>query len=218
VSYKKIHGLNLEKVKHNFEKTYCLCQKHSPNTTFSASWHRYRFNEEEFWPAYRYFQKMGAKLNPVRAFLNDGFELNQFLNDRIAPKRLSKIQNEIFTEQLRNDLNACKNNSQNYSCPQFNALVISEKAELLRCCAYSRIDKFCNFGSVLEMSLGQLHKVKLPDAFCNVCIEKGIAKFIHNPDCSYPPSKEFDEKKLILLYLVRRLIKKVLTKLNQVLK
>ncbi|HVO66755.1 MAG TPA: hypothetical protein VMT12_09755, partial [Syntrophales bacterium] len=48
-SYGKIHGASLSKTLENFEHIYEKLRIHSPETLIYIAWHRYLFNESEFW-------------------------------------------------------------------------------------------------------------------------------------------------------------------------
>ena len=64
-SYGKIHGASLQKVLRNFESFYTALRSHSPETLIFISWHRYAFNEDEFWDAYKYFDRPGVVFRQI---------------------------------------------------------------------------------------------------------------------------------------------------------
>ena len=199
-SYQKIHGANLAQTLDNFKDFSSNLLKHSPNAELMVSWHRYKFNEKEFWQAHEYFHHLNIPVYPVRAFLNDGVELLNYLEGKgISQDRLNQIEKEVFTQHLKQQIAQSKIQSDNnYQCPQFTKLVISERAELMRCCAFSRYDEECLFGNILEMTKDEIMKAKIPDKFCYHCISEGVAKYMHNLDSSWPKEQGRYAKKILL--------------------
>ena len=185
-SYGRIHGAALDKVLNNFENFYTYLRKYSPKTTITVAWHRYFFNENEFWDAHKYFNRPGINFGLGRAFLVDGIEMMDFLKGKLSEDRLKQVEKDIFLNYIRKGVAYHKKKSKDYYCPQWDCLVIDESGQLLTCCVFTRYDSDHVLGNILEMSAEEIWSSKLSDPICNECISYGFARFAHNIDTSLP--------------------------------
>jgi len=181
-SYDRIHGASLNKVLNNFEDFYVKIRQYSPKTKIRIAWHRYLFNENEFWDAYKYFNRPGIRFRPTIAFLNDGLELMDFLKERLSEDRKNQSEKDLFLNHIRKRVAYHKKKSKNYRCPAWDFLVVDEIGQLLLCCGVSRYDSDHVLGNILEMSAEEIWKSKLSDALCNGCISSGLARWAYNQD------------------------------------
>jgi len=109
-SYGRIHGASLDKVLNNFESLYADLRRYSPGTKIKISWHRYLFNENEFWNMYKYFNKRPAiDIAPVIAYFNDLIEMMKFSKGELPRQRLEEAQKDIFLDRIRKGINYHKN-------------------------------------------------------------------------------------------------------------
>jgi hypothetical protein len=176
-SYGRIHGASLKKTLANFEEFYKRFRNTVPQGNIDIAWHRYRFNEHEFWAAFKYFNRPGIHFKPGVAFFNDQFEMLQFANGHLPQERKEQGESDIFTEHLSEVLLFHKNRSNQYSCFMWNYLVISEVGELLLCCGTTHHDKEFVYGNVLEMSSEEIYLKKLSSVrHCNSCIATGLPR------------------------------------------
>lgn len=185
-SYDKIHGQSLPKVLDNFEHIYADLRRYSPETVIKISWHRYRFNEREFWDAHRYFDRPGISMKPVVAFLNDGALMVDFLQGRLSPERTAMAEKNIDLDRMRKRGEYHRKKSTNYFCKQWTDIVIDEHGRLMTCCAFSGYDAGNSLGNVLEMSADDIWGNKKKSTLCGECLPSGAARFIHKLDASVP--------------------------------
>ena len=181
-SYGRIHGASLKKVLNNFEDFYVILRQYSPKTMIQISWHRYLFNENEFWDAYKYFNRPGIRFLPLIAFINDFFVMMDFLKERLSEDRKNQFEKDLFLNHIRKRIAYHKKKSKNYRCPAWDFLVIDEIGQLLLCCGPSRYDSNHVLGNILEMSAEEIWKSKLSNALCNECISSGLARWAYNQD------------------------------------
>lgn len=179
-SYGRIHGASLNRVLNNFDNLYAQIRESSPKTSISISWHRYLFNEDEFWGAYRYFNRPGIQFGPRVAYLNDLLELMDFLRGKLSEDRKKRAEKDIFLDHIRKGVEYCKEKSKNYRCPAWDSLVIDETGQLLLCCGITTYDSDHVLGNILEMSAEQIWKSKITDPFCNECLSSGCALWCYN--------------------------------------
>jgi len=188
-SYGKIHGATLKKVIANFE-TFCEDVKtHSPKTKIMIYWHRYLFNEHEFWSMHKKLNRHGISFGSVIAYLNDGIVMKRFLKDELSEDYIKRVKKDIFLDVIKKDVSNHKKKSKNYRCPQWDSIVIDESGQLLLCCCVTKYDYDCVLGEVCNMSSEEIWEKKLNHSFCDECISLGIARFVHNPNSSLPNGK-----------------------------
>lgn len=179
-SYGRIHAALLNKTLDNFEDFYAKIRRYSPKTEISIAWHRYLFNENEFWDAYRYFDRPCIRFKPVVAFLNDILETIDFLEGRLSEDRKKQAEKDIFLDHISKSVAYHKRKSKGYRCCAWDSLVIDETGQLLLCCGTTRYDSDHVFGNILEMSAKEIWKSKFTDPLCNKCLSFGLARWAYN--------------------------------------
>lgn len=176
-SYGKIHGANLRKTLENFDEFYKELNEYAPDASIKIAWHRYKFNENELWDAYKYFDRPGIFFEPSVAFLISLPEMINFAEGKLPKERLKQAEKEIFVDYLSNGLDYHKKKSENDNyCDQWNNLVIDETGQLLLCCGVTNHDKDYILGNVLEMSAKEIMHKKVSDSKCKDCISSGIPR------------------------------------------
>lgn len=181
-TYGRIHGAVLENVLNNFNDLYVLIKKYSPKTVINVSWHRYVFNENEFWSAYKYFNKIDVDFAPVTAFLNDLLEMIESIEGELPESRKNQVEKDIFLRHIVKTVAYHKQKSKNFHCPAWDHVVIDEIGQLLTCCGVTRYDSDHVLGNILEMSAKEIWESKTSDPLCNKCIASGIARWGSSPD------------------------------------
>ena len=190
-SYERIHGASLNKVLSNFDDFYSEVRHYSPQTKITISWHRYTFNENEFWPAYNYFDRPGVIFTPIVAYLNDHFDMLSLIKGTLAEDRKISAEKDIFTEDIHRSIAYHRECSEDYQCPAWNYLVINETGQLMLCCGISNNDKDHMFGSVFEMSENEIWERKITDPLCRECISLGLARWAYTQGIGDPIKKAY---------------------------
>ena len=186
-SYGKIHAAPLDKTLNNFKNFYEDMREYSPQTPVWVRWHRYLFNEQEFWDAHKYFNRLGIPVKPVIAYLNDYVKMQKFVNGELSQDEISKIEKDIFLDSIKESILFHKKKSKNYYCPEWDAIVVDETGQLLVCCGYTRYDSGSGLGNILDMSLEEIFNKKSSASLCDGCISSGLARWAHHLDLSLPP-------------------------------
>jgi MoaA/NifB/PqqE/SkfB family radical SAM enzyme len=187
-TYGRIHGHRIEEVLDNFDRFYALLRQHSPETKINISWHRYQFNEHEFWEAFKYFKRPGIAFGPVTAFFNDGQEMMDYVQGTLAEDRMVMAQEDLFLESISKSIAYHRERSIGYKCPAWNSLVLSELGQVLLCCAYGQYDSH-RFGNILELSADEVWKRKSSDPICDQCVSQGLARYYHEQRLYTPTEK-----------------------------
>lgn len=209
-TYGKIHGASLDRVLNNFESVYKKMRKHSPNTKIHISWHRYKFNEKEFWKAYKYFNRPGINFIPTVAFLNDLHELLNYTTGKLSKDRLTQAKKDIFLEHISKELSYHKKRSKGYHCALWNDLVIDENGELILCCNVTNNDSKQVLGHILKMSINDIWYNKLSNPLCKPCISSGIPKAFSSMIVKpLPPGNFKFQCKLYFKNIIPRTIHKI---------
>jgi len=192
-SYGRIHGASLEETLNNFDNLYSEICRYSPDTYIYIAWHRYRFNENEFWQAYEYFKRPGINFIPTVAFLNDMSEMVSLMKGELPEGRLRQSEEDVFLDHIREGLARSKGRGESYHCPSWDQLAIDETGQLLLCCGMTSHDSDHVLGNILEMSAKEIWETKSSDAFCRECISAGLARWLSESDFhSMPlPQREY---------------------------
>ncbi|NQU38665.1 MAG: hypothetical protein HQ523_01800 [Lentisphaerae bacterium] len=178
-TYGRIHGISLKKVLKNFDEFYARARCHAPKMVFHISWHRYRFNESEFWDAYRYFGRPNVVFSPVVAFLNDHVDAMEFMEGAMPEQRKANVERDLFIDHIEKNRVYHQQHSHDYLCPQWDALAINENGRLQLCCGFTSQDTECLFGSILDMTRDDIWQTR-PHHICQRCISSGWARCMHN--------------------------------------
>jgi organic radical activating enzyme len=176
-TYGQIHGGQIDKVLKNFEGFREQMRQHAPKSKLFMAWHRYRFNEHQFWPAYHYSRKQGVGFIPSVAFLNDLPELIQAASDKMPPARKADAQKSLYFEHMVNSFRQYRDGGALYDCPAWDDVVVDEQGRLMICCG---TDAKTAVGTVFDTSYDQMRQKKIASALCKVCKTTGVAEWAHN--------------------------------------
>jgi hypothetical protein len=176
-TYGRIHGGPIDQVLANFEAFNLQLKQHAPKSKIFMSWHRYQFNEHEFWQAYAYSRRQKIGFIPSVAFLNDLVELIQAAADRLPPDRKQDAQRDMFFEHMVNTIESYTAGGRDYDCPAWDDVVVDEKGRLLICCG---ADSNSAVGHALQTSYEEMRERKIRSGLCKACKENGVAEWAHN--------------------------------------
>lgn len=175
-TYGRIHG-DFSKVLENFETFNSTLKQYSPKSQVFMSWHRYTFNEHEFWDAYRYSRRHGVSFIPSVAFMNDLVELIQSATDRLPAHRKEEAQRDIYLDHMVETIESYKEAGPDYDCPAWDDVVIDERGRMLLCCG---TDAQSSVGDVRETPYDEMRTKKINAPLCKACKETGVAEWAHN--------------------------------------
>jgi MoaA/NifB/PqqE/SkfB family radical SAM enzyme len=181
-TYGRVHGGDLKKVLAHFNEFYEKIRTYSPKAKIFIAWHRYPFNEHEFWEAYHYFQRPGIFFKPIIAMLNDLLELLAFLEGNLTEERLQQVEKELFMDHICRRIAYHRSKSNGFRCPAQEHLVIDETGQLLLCCGVTRFDTAHVLGNVLELSAAEIWARKRWDPLCKKCLSSGVARWTYKQD------------------------------------
>ena len=176
-TYGRIHGGPIAKVLANFEAFNRLLKQHAPRSRIFMSWHRYRFNEHEFWQAYQYSRQQDIGFIPSVAFLNDLTELIQAAGDKLPRDRKDDAERDLFFEHMMNTIGQYVAHGSTYDCPAWDDVVIDEQGRLLICCG---TDSNSAVGRVFDLTFDEMRDRKIRSGLCKVCKDRGVAEWAHN--------------------------------------
>ena len=176
-TYGRIHGGPIGKVLTNFEAFNRELKLRSPQSKIFMSWHRYQFNEHEFWKAYNYTRRQGIGFIPSVAFLNDLAELIQAASERLPAVRKEDAQRDLFFEHMVNTIDQYKAHGGDYDCPAWDDIVVDEQGRLLICCG---ADSASSVGGALDVTFDEMRDRKIRSGLCKVCKDTGVAEWAHN--------------------------------------
>lgn len=176
-TYGRIHGAPLSSVLRNFESFYSDYRRVCPDKSIKIAWHRYRFNEHEFWNAFAYFNRPGLVFTPYVAYLNDLELMLELHRKGLEPAFMEKASKELFLDYIQNMLTYHSKLSKDYHCPALDTVVIDDVGNLLLCCGAYRHNPSFVLGNVMSMSFDEIISSRMNHAFCKGCITSGVARF-----------------------------------------
>ena len=173
-SYGYIHGGQLDKVLKNIDVLLKMLEGAGCPWRPSVRWHRYRFNEVERDAAARYFQSRGIKFYAVTAHLNDMIRTMRVFDNELELPEIRQIEKDLFMDywkEVRRRTNDC------HRCLIWPWLVIDENANILLCCGFSNEVKENNLGSIFNIALKDIIKIKKSSLLCKRCLSYGLPGF-----------------------------------------
>ena len=201
-TYGRIHGGPVDVVLKNFEAFNAELTEYSPSSKIFMSWHRYRFNEHEFWPAYHYSRQQKIGFIPSVAFLNDLIELIQAAADKLPADRKSDAERDMFFEHMVNTIESYTSGGKDYDCPAWDDIVVDEKGRLLICCG---TDSNSAVGDVLKTSFQEMRDNKIRSGSAR-CARKRASPsgpttiFTITISCAWPDGGGLNHLRLKLTY------------------
>jgi hypothetical protein len=216
-TYGRIHGGSIDTVLANFETFHAQLRRYSPTSKIFMSWHRYTFNEHEFWSAYRYCRDKGIGFIPSVAFLNDLVELIQAAGGHLPDDRRQDAQRDIFFDHMVEAIRSYRGGASEYRCPAWDDVVVDERGRMLVCCG---TDAQTSVGDALALSYEEMRRRKMQSSICRACKEKGVAEWAHNNfhdrnQLPWPPGGGMDRVRLRASYVRLRLKNDARHLLNQ---
>lgn len=172
-SYDKIHGFDFQKVLDNVEK---YINYYGPSRV-SISYHLYQFNIEELPLAINFFAKKKVNCFAYAGYFNDFNLADSFLKGTMDKNTLKKASEQLLLYYVDDLIKKCP---LDYTCPQFDKLVIDELNNVLTCCAVPKDSRSYSLGSIFDLSSKDIHDKKTHQAICEDCLKSGIAYWDHN--------------------------------------
>ncbi len=189
-SYEKIHGARLSRVLDNFNRFHADVRRHAPMTRIMIAWHRYQFNEGEFWQAYKYFDRPQVAFRPETAFSDDVIEMLQIVSgedDAITEPRWKSLTENIFIDHMMEKMRLHRLHSGKHECQKWNEFAIDERGQLLLCTGIGTNDVDHVLGDILQMSAEQIWEKKLSDPLCTKCVATGLSRYLDLPPYNQKP-------------------------------
>jgi len=175
-SYDKIHGFQFTTIQNNIIHLVKKSKEFGFKGHFLIAFHIYNFNKTELKSAELFASKWGILFDPYYALLNH-WELLQGYNTLPSPQ-ISQIQNDIcHINELPSIL---KNAPKNYTCPQWDYLVLDETGNIAVCCQLPKTHSNYSCGNILDEDLNKIMINKNKQAVCSHCIDQGMAYYFNS--------------------------------------
>lgn len=172
-SYDKIHGFDFQKVLDNVER---YINYYGPSRVF-IPYHLYQFNIEEFPLALNFFSKKKVICLVYAAYFNDFNLAYSFLKGTMDNNTLKKASEQLLLYYVDDLIKKCP---VDYTCPQFDKLVIDELENVLTCCVVPKNNRYYSIGSIFDLSSKDIHDKKTHQAICEDCLKSGLAYWMNN--------------------------------------
>ncbi len=175
-SYDKIHGFDFKKILTNIKAIIRSCRDYGFRGHFIIVYHIYRFNQEEFNYCEEFADKLGVILKPNYAILNNWSHINQWLDNTLPHEMRREIMQNLFINNIDQTI---RNAPEKYSCPQYNILVVNEKADITICCQTPKNDDYV-CGNLLKDDFHEIILKRMHNSVCKKCIDSGLAYYWNN--------------------------------------
>lgn len=171
-SYGKIHGFKFETILKNIETLRKFSKK------MSISFHIYQFNLDEIRMAKNYFTfKRNVNFGMYYAVFCDFNQAKRYLKDEMSYCELKNSSKDLILGYVKDRID---NRPSDYSCEEFERLVIDEHGNYITCCTLGRNDECYKYGKVGELSKDEVVYLKKKQAVCEECLALGMSYWWHN--------------------------------------
>ena len=184
-AYDRIHGFKFTEILANIDRIVAECRQHGFEGRFAISYHVYKFNPGELKPCEQFADKRGIEFNPYFAILNNWWEINDYVTDRLLPERRLVAERDLYTLDEIDEIMADAPKA-GYRCPQNDYLNIDEMGNVVTCCQVARDHPDYACGHVVRDDLQAALQKKLRQPVCNGCICSGLAYYL-NTSLQRPP-------------------------------
>ena len=175
-SYDKVHGFKFMDIIENIIQ-YAKHFRHIHNKSILINYHVYQFNIHELDAAKQFAEKLGVRLCPSYAFFNNSKLGINYLKNRLNEKDLYDASRQLLLHYVDELL---LSHPKEYKCPQLSYLTLDEFGSVLLCCAMARTQQNYSIGSVFDLTLEQIGKLRKEHNACTPCMESGFAYWVHN--------------------------------------
>jgi MoaA/NifB/PqqE/SkfB family radical SAM enzyme len=194
-SYDKMHGFRFEEILKNIRTMTTKARDAGFTGKIAIYYHVYQFSAGEIFQCADFANECGIQFVPMNAILNNWWQVNAFVDNRLEPELLRKVGEELFMNDVRPLLAKAP---ANYSCPQYNWLAIDENSNLLLCCQVPTGATF-SVGNLLTDDVAQMLAKRRANDTCGECVGKGLAYYLNNslgePEFYTEARKRIDEKR-----------------------
>lgn len=173
-SYDRVHGLKFDSVVKNIQQFADDLGPSRVRITYLV----HQFNLDEIREAYRFFKKLGVRLDCTVAYMNDYNLSRNYLTGSLTEAQCHKMGRDLFLSYVE-DLIASR--PKDYTCPQFSILAIDEFCQVLTCCAIPKDHSDYSLGSLFSLSSDAIGPGKLSRRVCLECGRLGIDYWIQTP-------------------------------------
>ncbi|MEA1924143.1 MAG: radical SAM protein [Pseudomonadota bacterium] len=176
-SYDRVHGFRFEKIKKNIAKFAENLKKVGYRNKVKIFFHIYQFNLDEIILAKEFAKNIGADFVPYYAFIADYEKAKNYLLNKLSIAEMRSVAESIVLADM---VQKIKMMPANYRCPQYDILVLDEKADILTCCFLPKDhpDYYC--GNLFDDKLRESLKAKTRKNECKFCLESGLSHCVHN--------------------------------------
>lgn len=170
-SQDRIHGFNFEKVKDNISKLKKNLDRNNYMGQFNVLFHIYQFNLDEMMACQDFCDNIGVSFVPYYAGINNWWQLNDYLDNKLPIEEVKRLSNDIFLSKLDERIA----NSNKSSCQQWaEYFMINEEGDIATCCSLPNNHEDYNCGNILRDDIKEILHNKRNKKVCIECINKGL--------------------------------------------
>ena len=175
-SYDKMHGFRFEEILTNIRTMTLRARDAGFRGKIAIYYHVYQFSAGEVFQCADFAAECGIEFVPMNAILNNWWQINDYVDNRLDPALLRKVGEELFMNDVRALLDKTP---EDYSCPQYNWLAIDENSNLLLCCQVPTGATF-SVGNLLTGDVAEMLAKRKSNDTCSQCVGKGLAHYLNN--------------------------------------
>ena len=180
-SYDRIHGFDFEEIVSNIKKTVENLKASGVNPHNICIYaHKYKFNEDEIPLIAKFAENLGVSFIDGYAFFNSFILAEQYLENRLQKDILDQAQKDLYLIQPKKLL---KQRPKDFSCNQYNYLILSHTGKMSLCCCASISSKdyeLLDFDDYNNITLEEIYQKRINSDTCKKCRKLGIDYMVVN--------------------------------------
>lgn len=172
-NYSRIYKLPVDRILENIIALKDRMNAISGNAEkLEVSFLVYRFNLGEIFEAAKFFKNKGIRFVTRLAYFADYSQCQSWLLHKMSEEETANASEDLMLELWKD---RTKNIPDDFVCPQYQVLVISEYSEIIPCC---RLDRTFQCGNIFEVDADKLKNtlsIFRNSETCKACLESGQA-------------------------------------------
>jgi MoaA/NifB/PqqE/SkfB family radical SAM enzyme len=181
-SYDRIHGFDFAKIRKNIIRITENFRQCGFAGRALISYHVYQFNLNEIKTAYEFAKSNNIIFRPYYAYFNEMNMSKKYLKNKLEYMELKSAGEELLLHGISKRLDEFNHiDKNNYSCPQFDMLTISEYCNVLMCCGVSDMCKNAVYKKIYDVNdIEEINIWRKNSKECKECLNIGLSYVSHN--------------------------------------
>jgi hypothetical protein len=185
-TYERVHRFKYEKIKLNITRFIDNLKKIGYQQKIRIFFHIYQFNFDEIVLAKEFVKTLGVEFFPYFAFIADYEKAKDYLLNKLGPDEIKILGESLVLADMVQKIKAMP---LNFSCPQYDMLVLDENADILTCCFLAKDHLEYSCGNLFDDDWRGNLMAKTNKNECRFCLQSGLSYCVH--DIAIPEFSKF---------------------------